>query len=355
MTVNEALFSLIQSGLDIEEAKLKGNISWRLLRGIALQHGVIAVVAQGLSNELKNGCSFDNLDERLRQQFAFDMLAVEQNYLSLWQSSKHLADLFHGNGVRTIELKGFVTSRLYPNPCQRSFCDFDCYLNDFEKGNEIIAKEGIKLSGSYKHVTFNYESSHVENHQFCTHFRGDKKASQFELLLQEIMLSDNADYLPDSYIEKPTPIFNALFLTYHARSHFFDERVSLKQVIDWAMFMKSYGKNVLDWEYFIKVCQDYGLLSFAQSMSRIAQKICHVDIPFDCLPNDMVDNMLLDDIFSSCQEHVEYGKGFKTRCQILRNKYKGRWKYNYFSNQSFGSALRQQIWGYLVETMPKRN
>lgn len=355
MKTTDALFALIRSGLQIEDANLTKEVNWLELYQLASKHGVIAIVAAGISRELGKSINADDIDTSLRKSFAFGQIRVERTFSMIWQSSKHLAELYHGFNIRIYGLKGFVTSSFYPKPQQRFFSDFDSYLSDFKQGNEIVKQRGVKVAGSYKHATFNYENVHVENHQFCTHFRGRKKAYQFELLLQQIMKSDECDYLDDSYIEKPTPLFNALFLTHHTRSHFFDERVSLRQVIDWAMLMKYYGKDGLDWDKFIAICKEYGLLSFAQTMSRMANYVCHVDIPFTCPSNDMLDKMLMDDIFSNRQEHVEYGTGMRARWQIMRNKFNERWKYKYFSDQSFASALWQQIWGILSDFSPDRD
>lgn len=351
----DVLYAFIRLGLGTEDFLFPGKINWKLLYKIASEQGVLPIVAEGISHKLSQGVSFEGLEDGLRQKIAFDLISSEQNYLSIWKSAKILSELYHENGIRTIALKGFVTSSFYPKPQQRSFCDFDCFLSDFEKGNDIVRQRGVEVMGSYKHATFNFETAHVENHQFCTHFRGRKKAYEFEMLLQKCMLTDNAEYLSESYIEKPSPIFNALFLTHHARSHFFDERVSLRQVVDWAMLMRYYGSSGLNWVDFLNICQEYGLLTFAQTMSRLAQQICHVDIPFDCPANELLDKMLLDDIFSDVQVHVEYGTGMRARWQVLRNKYKGRWKYQYFSNQSFVSALCQQTWGYIAESNPTRS
>lgn len=354
MKTCEALFALIRSGLQIENAHLEGKINWEKLYEVASEQGVIAIVSEGISQEFDNGSPAESLITDLRLQFIGELVSAEQTYQSLWESVVHLAELYHEHGIRTFCLKGFVTSSFYPKPMQRFFCDFDCYLSEFKKGNELVEQAGIEVSGSYKHATFNYEVVHVENHQFCTHFRGRKKAYQFEMLLQNLMQKGDTEFLAGSYIEKPSPLFNALFLTHHARSHFFDERVSLRQVVDWAMLMKYYGRKGVDWKDFEDICQEYGLLSFAQTISRVACKICHVDIPFDCPANDMFDKMLLDDVFSESQTHVEYGTGMRARWQVLRNKYKERWKYRYFSDQTFTSALWQQIWGVISDYAPQR-
>ena len=354
MKIIDALFSFIRAGLDIDCSTRPGDVNWNLLYKTALDHGVIAIVSEGVTKALNSGVLFEGLNPRLRKQFAFQTIIVEQHFETTWKSAKDLSLLFHKNGIRTYGLKGFVTCGFYPHPKHRIFTDFDCYLSDFKRGNELVKEMGIEVAGSYKHSTFNYKSTHVENHQFCTHFRGRKKAYQFERTLQEIMPPDTIDYIYDSFIERPSPLFNALFLTHHARSHFFDERVSLRQVIDWAMLISFYGNDGLDWNRFLEICGQYGLLTFAQVMSRLARNICHIDLPFDCPDNEKLDQLLFDDIFSDAQEHVEYGTGMKVRLQIVRNKYKARWKYKYFSDQSFFSAMWQQLWGYITERAPSR-
>lgn len=354
MRTSEALFALIRSGLQIENANLEGKINWEELYYLASEQGVIAIVSEGISKELDGGYNVDDLSTSVRQQFAFDLIGVELDYNSSWQSAKNLAELYHEHGIRTFGLKGFVTSSFYPKPMQRVFCDFDCFLSDFNKGNELAKQRGIEVAGNYKHATFNFETIHVENHQFCTRFRGRNKAYQFEMLLQKIMQKGNVEYLCNSFIEKPSPLFNALFLTYHAHGHFFAERVSIRQVVDWAMLMKYYGKDGVEWKDFEDICYKFGLLSFAQTMSRVSRQLCHVEIPFECSSDDLLDKMLLDDIFSEAQIHVEYGTGMKARWQVLRNKYKERWKYRYFSDQTFASALWQQVWGVISDHAPQR-
>ncbi|MGR4859847.1 nucleotidyltransferase family protein [Bacteroides pyogenes] len=124
-------------------------------------------------------------------------------------------------------------------PHHRPFSYFDCFLcGDFQKANLIIKNIGIEVAGSYKHSTFNYKNVHVENHHFCTYFRRRKKSGAFETLLEEIMTTEKPIFLPNIQLESPTPLFNALFMIWHTRSHFFDERVSIKQVLDWTFIVK---------------------------------------------------------------------------------------------------------------------
>lgn len=64
------------------------------------------------------------------------------------------------------------------------------------------------------------------------------------------MLLEQPVYIEATEIEIPSPLFNALFMVWHTRSHFFDEKVSLRQLLDWALLMKFYKQDGLDWSEF---------------------------------------------------------------------------------------------------------
>ena len=54
---------------------------------------------------------------------------------------------------------------------------------------------------------------------------------------------------PESEVLLPPVQWNAMFLTYHACGHFLSEGLRLKQILDWAMFLKKEQNNV-DWKAF---------------------------------------------------------------------------------------------------------
>ena len=56
----------------------------------------------------------------------------------------------------------------------------------------------------------------------------------------------------------PPVQWTAMFLTYHACAHFLTEGLRLKQVLDWAIFLKAH-QNDVDWEEFYAFCERYHL------------------------------------------------------------------------------------------------
>lgn len=357
----KGLIQLLRLAIGTSETAifLHEGINWEKLFKLSVNHGVNAIAIDGLEKVGLSNIGIKDIPQKLRQQIFRCIglsLRIEINYDRKLLLVEKLVKLWRRHGIRTIALKGFVTCQYYPNPKHRPFCDFDCFLcGDFEKGNEVIRKKGIEVKGSYKHKTFDIECLHVENHQYCTHFRGNDKARSFEKLLENLMLAECPLYIKGTQLEIPTPMFNALFMVWHTRSHFFDEKVSLRQLLDWALLMNFYKQDGLDWNEFQRICKMYGLLRFAQAMTRLACKCFAVEGFFSCEVNDEDDDALLRDIFSNDHIHVQYGTGMKARMQILKNKLKYNWKYQRFSDQSVFGALWQQIKGVLSEKDPILN
>ena len=52
----------------------------------------------------------------------------------------------------------------------------------------------------------------------------------------------------DHVIFFPSPTLNAIFLPYHMAGHFREERVTLRQILDWMMFLKNEYGNV-EWRF----------------------------------------------------------------------------------------------------------
>lgn len=77
------------------------------------------------------------------------------------------------------------------------------------------------------------------------------------------------EYVEGTKIEIPCADVNALFLMVHMFSHFLDEGTNLKQLADWAVFLKRHQDNV-DWEAFYYWTDRLHLSRFAEAVTFIA-------------------------------------------------------------------------------------
>lgn len=134
----------------------------------------------------------------------------------------------------------------------------------------------------------------------------------------------------------------------HAQEHFFEDGIVLKHICDWAMVLKTYA-NKVDWDEWKRVCKEYGMLSFGYAMSRLANSICGVSVPFDCPKDDEADRRLLDDTLY--RKVCNNGKRSKiqVRINLVMNMFRNSWKYRMFSDTNFLMFCGRRVWGYLFD------
>jgi hypothetical protein len=147
-------------------------------------------------------------------------------------------------------MKGQANGTMYPVPDHRSPGDIDCYLFEhYARGNEIARQLDAKVDESwYKHSVINYKGETFENHQYFVHTRDGKRGKKLneELVEQFKDKSEDIKVIPGTAVEMSPVQWTAMFLTYHACAHFISEGLRLKQILDWAMFLKVHQRDV-DW------------------------------------------------------------------------------------------------------------
>lgn len=84
-------------------------------------------------------------------------------------------------------------------------------------------------------------------------------------------------------------------------------------------------------------------------MSRLAQRVCGVDIPFDCPSNDDADRRLLDDTLYRQPGCDRQASDFKVRVALIRNMMRDSWKYRLFSDTNSLLFCTRRVWGYLFD------
>ena len=362
MKTNDILFSLIRRGLKLSDEKVPlSGVDWKSVCKLALDQGVHAITFDGLKPLLDSrgkeylASGVGPGVETIMEWFSYTNM-MEMEYQQHWTVATELADSFYAQGVRTFVLKGFSIGTLYPNMTHRSCGDIDLFLqyvkdgthhtSAFEQGNQIIESLGTPVDRYYYiHSKCEYKKVTIENHQYLMAIKGSKQDKQYEKYLRSI-LSESPSYIGDSYLESPSPMFQALFVLSHARGHFFSEKISLRHVCDWAMVINAY-KTRVDWQQWKTLCQKYDLLEFGCVMSQLTHRICGVELPFACDSNPEKENALLDDILAP--ENVIDGRSrFVRHYQIIRNMFQASWKFRMFSHYSSMGYIFKRVRGFLV-------
>ena len=358
----ELLFSLLRLGLGTNNDVQKENISdllvatkqsWVQLKEVSDFQGVSAIVLDGIQvvmNELGAGCFNRSLSQNFWKVFILQWIGevhkcYESGNLLQLTVVDNIQRLWAKAGIRMMLMKGLAMGLFYPDSRHRAPGDIDCYLfNDYSKGNEEAkAWADIVNEDWYKHSVISYQGQTIENHQFFVHTREGKISKQLNQTLCETLKDSQFDTLAGTGVLVPPPMFNATFLTYHALSHFLEEGLKLKQLVDWAMFLKRDADKV-DWQEFYSICEKYHLRRFADVATDFAVHYLGVKLnnPQICAESPYTAKVIhstlndKDYVFSS-------GEGeWANRWHIVRNLFKYRWKYK----KIYQHSIIKQLWWY---------
>ncbi len=348
------------SNLSLEAVgALKGK-QWNKLMEMAERHGVSAIALDGVNclcdqYGSEKVCASTKYEKW--QDFILDwsssMLCMEQANLQQLMVINDMADRWMAEGCRVMVMKGQANALLYPKPNHRCPGDVDCYLfEDYAKGNEIARENGIEVDESwYKHSVFHYRDETFENHQYFVHTREGKRSKLLEKELEEALMVKEWKTFPHSAVLLPPVQWNAMFLTYHACAHFISEGLRLKQLLDWAMFLKAEQENV-DWVKFYDFCERHHLRRFADAATTIAVKYLGVSITN---PSIVVTSPYAERILHSALYDDDYvfasGEGsWHNRWHLIKNLWTYRWKYEEIYEQSIYKQLWYYATGFLLKT-----
>ena len=159
------------------------------------------------------------------------------------------------------------------------------------------------------------------------------------------------DKLPGTEVLLPPPMFNALFLTYHALSHFLEEGLKLKQLVDWAMFIRREAGKI-DWAKFYTICEKYHLRRFVDVATDIAVNYMGVkmDNPLIVTKSPYADKVLYSTLYDKDYVFSSGQTGWANRWHIVKNLFKYRWKYH----DIYQHSVLRQLWyfaiGFLFKT-----
>ena len=349
------LLNLIRSSiLGKTDFEFPESVDWEGLIREADRQGVSVIASDGLQKLYDQGLysAKDGTElRRMKARWFGKTMQYEQRYESQKTAARKMEKWLAQDGIQTVVLKGFTVSECYPIPSHRYSADLDCFLikegehfDTYELGNKVLEAHGIKVDRSYyKNSSFDLPGLHVENHKFCTPFRGNTVLRRFEELLQQLLLEGPSTPLADTGLLEPPPLFSALFLTEHAYSHFLHEGLTLRHVLDWALFRRRHSEDV-DWEQYGRYCEEFGFSRFAEALEQICDHVL--------FESPLTDNRFMDDIWSGPSLHGDK-KGLALRLSITRNTLRSGWKYRAFSNLTMVQALWIQVKGFFFDRNPK--
>lgn len=376
--MNKLFFELIQVGIGNREilTTMPSDAQWNALFEMARVHGLVGICFDGLQKlGTKLVAELDNdSHEEVRIHQA---LGMEKKHYLRWMSvalkiqkayDRHefyimkLAEFYQQEGIGMMLLKGYGLSRLYPQPRLRAPGDIDVFLFDLDnshsstlpvwkRGDEAIANR-LKVevrNDSEHHTKFKLDEISVENHYDFVNTRirrSSKKIEQdFKTLAKD---HNNVLEISGQRIYLPSDSLNALFLLRHNAGHFASEGITLRNVLDWAFFVRS--ARHLDWPWLWQKAREYNMHRFLACLNAI----CTEDLGFETEkfgPNDhnpQLKSRVFDEIVSG-QDIAEDASAWERTTRWWHHRWKHRICYSDSLLSSFFYSVRANIGGTSVE------
>lgn len=361
MIERQFLLTLLRANLvsSAEELQSPETLDWSVLISEADRQGVSVLASDGLQRLYDAGI-YEAHDERevrrLKARWFGKTMKYEHRYAGQVDAAKKMGEWLASTGIQMVVLKGFTVSECYPVPGHRYSADLDCFLikdgehlEAYELGNRVMEEHGVKVNRRYyKNSSFDIPGLHVENHKFCTPFRGNKTLTRFERLLQGMLLDGPLTPIGDTGLLAPPTLASALFLTEHGYSHFLHEGLTLRHILDWALFRRRHASDI-DWARFDACCAEFGFGRFLSSIDAVGEYVLGQRSFEDLAP---IDRRFLADTWKGPSFDHEK-KGLRARIFLAGNTLRAAWKYRHYSNISMVHALWIQVKGFFFMRRPE--
>lgn len=254
---------------------------WNDILTFASQQGVLPIVMTLIASHK----IADNATRKLMLRWYVSVIKNRQLCQLQLKTMRQIARLMASEGIDIMFMKGAALARLYPNPEWRVFSDIDFYLYGMsEQGIDLMSRHGItNRDFPHHHTQAMLNGVLLENHydfvERVNHRCNIPVDNALKTLADKEGKSVPATFLGDkihnAYVMTPT--MNAIFLMRHMSAHFVAETTPLRQLYDWALFLRQYSREV-DWPLVTSVYEQSGMTRFA----GIIQQVLRSYLDFEC-------------------------------------------------------------------------
>ena len=229
----DAFFALLRAGLwgttpDPAFFVSFTGTQWQALLALAQKQAVLGLIYAGVSRLPKELMPNQQLLLRL---YGFSE-QIRKSNAKIIAVAQEVCSWFEEAGLEPIVLKGFSVGAFYAEPDLRQPGDIDLFFHrDYEKVVDIVQHRGITVELNANHDKFWYQGVLIELH------------SQPFRSLYPIADLDLTPVWQETAVGRYRVLnfkANALLLLLHPAKHFMNEGVGLRQVCDWAVFLKRY-------------------------------------------------------------------------------------------------------------------
>ena len=348
---------LVRLGIGHRGSITSNQINWQEIYNLATQQGLLAVVIDGIELLPNN--------QRPRQELLLEWIGeVLQSYEYRYDAYKNtiaeMAGFYNRHGYKMMVLKGYACSLNWPKPSHRPCGDIDIWqFGDYKDADRAVASgKCIKVDTSHHHHTvFDWGEFTVENHYDFNNVYHHKSSAELEKIFKELGKDDthfvevkSASAGSATKVYLPSPNLHALFLLKHSMTDFAAFSVSLRQVLDWAFFVKKQG-NEVDWKWLFGILEKYNMKDFFNTINAICVE--NLGFQAEIFPSvqflSSLKERVLEDILSP-KFPRESPQGLIPRLIFKYRRWRGNaWKHEMCYKESMRSAFLSGVWNHLLK------
>lgn len=345
----QTLLYLIRLALWNEKPVVIKVDDWQDLFESAELQGVAGLVLDGINCCYEKGINL-NLDIETKMEWIGLVSQMEQRYQQHEKIIRGLASFYHKYSIEMMVLKGYGLSLNYPIPNHRPCGDIDIYLfGEQERADRIIHDElGIEVDKSHHHHTvFKFQGEIVENHYDFLNVHVRKSNKLIETKLKQISHTDISETKENVLL--PSVEFNAIYLLRHCAAHFASTDMTVRQVLDWGLFMQRHHKNI-KWDEFLPYIKQEGMIRFYNLLGQFCVNYLGFDTSiFHSLDSDLLFDRFSNEILSPEFKDHEDGTLLKSLSVKPRRWWHNRWKNRLCYKESPWEEFAYGLWAKVLK------
>ena len=282
MTINpyDSFIKFVRIGIGTsKDVIIPDGFDWASLKALADAQGLSAVVLDAI-DKLPTDAT-ETMPQMMRLEWIGEVMQnYEARYMAYEKAIGSLAGFYNRHGFKMMVLKGYACCLDWPKPEHRPCGDIDIWQFGQQKEADAALVEEMEIvidNSHHHHTVFQWEDFVVENHYDFVNVHARRSSRELEKVFKELGQDDSHFVeLGGEKVYLPSPDLHALFLMRHLVAHFTGASISLRQVLDWAFFVKAHTKEI-DWEWLNEMIEKFHMGEFVSCINAI----CVADLGFD--------------------------------------------------------------------------
>lgn len=356
MTSQDTFLQLVRLGIGHDSGNIAGVFDWNDIQSLAERQGLSAIIVDGV----------EKLPETQRppkvvllQWIGKTLQSYEYRYELYRRAIAELASFYNENGYKMMILKGYACSLGWPKPEHRPCGDIDIWLFGRQKEADAALVASFKIqdpsfnidNGHHHHTMFYWRDFMVENHYDFVNVYAHKSSREIEKVFKQ--LGEDDTHYVELYGEKvylPSPNLHALFLIRHMVIHFVGNDINLRQLIDWAFFVKNHTKEI-DWQWLEGFLERYHMKDFFNCINAICVENLGFDVsifPIVQFRPNLKDKVLKDVLYPKFS--ASEPSSLIPRLLYKYRRWQGNaWKQELCYSESRWSVFWSGVWAHLLK------